>query len=176
MRLLRWTVWLFVVLLAASAAANTMSSLAPPASTTVTGSSYDVTPEHPASNASGNDPDQVAAGADRARSAGIFPSLQEFFLAAEAGAGADNVVNAGRLAQQLTREEASSVFTESGELQPEVIAQSREIINGTQLGNKQLVSELTSNGSDIADWGKYTTPPSGVHLGRSKFISITTRR
>jgi hypothetical protein len=67
------------------------------------------------------------------------------------------VVDATRLAQ-LTREEASSVFTRSGELQPDVIARSREIINGTQLGNKQLVSELTSNGSNIADWGKYTTP------------------
>jgi RHS repeat-associated protein len=78
--------------------------------------------------------------------------------ASEAGTGADNVVNGVRLAQQLTREEAASVFTQGGELKPEVIAQSREIINGTQLGNKQLVSELTSNGSDIADWGKYTTP------------------
>jgi hypothetical protein len=63
-----------------------------------------------------------------------------------------------RLAQQLTREEATSVFTRSGELQPEVIAQSRESISGTQLGNKQLVSKLTSNGSDVAEWGKYTTP------------------
>ncbi|HEV2376996.1 MAG TPA: RHS repeat-associated core domain-containing protein [Streptosporangiaceae bacterium] len=78
--------------------------------------------------------------------------------ATDAGAGADNVANTARLAQQLTREEASSVFTQSGELQPDVIAQSHEIINGAQLGNKQLVSELTSNGSDIADWGKYTTP------------------
>ncbi len=74
-------------------------------------------------------------------------------------------MNASRLAAQLTREEAASVFTSSGELQPQVIADSHEIINGTQLGNKQLVSELTSNGTDIADWGKYTTPniqkPSG---------------
>ena len=86
--------------------------------------------------------------------------------AVPAGTGADDVVNGVRLAQQLTREEAASVFTPGGELKPDVVAQSREIINGTQLGNKQLISELTSNGSDLADWGKYTTPtfrsPAGV--------------
>jgi hypothetical protein len=66
-------------------------------------------------------------------------------VAAEAaGSGADNVVNGVRLAQQLTRQEAESVFTQGGGLQSDVIAQSREIINGAQLGNKQLVSELTS--------------------------------
>jgi len=80
------------------------------------------------------------------------------YAAKPAGSGADNVVNGVRLAQQLTREEAASVFTPGGDLRPEVIAQSREIINGSQLGNKQLISELTSNGSDIADWGKYASP------------------
>ena len=66
-------------------------------------------------------------------------------------------MNGVRLAQQLAREEAASAFTKSGELEPDVIADSQEIINGTQLGNKQLVSQLTGDGSNIADWGKYTT-------------------
>jgi hypothetical protein len=86
-------------------------------------------------------------------------------------------VNASRLAAQLTRQEASSVFTHEGTLQPEVIANSREIINGTQLGNKQLVSELTSNGSDLADWGKYATQifrsPSGPFQVHFYYNSVT---
>jgi hypothetical protein len=85
-------------------------------------------------------------------------------FAAEAG-GAANAANGARLAGQLTEQEARSVFTDAGLLQPEVISNSTEIINGTQLGNQQLVKMLTSDGSNIADWGKYTTPtfrsPSG---------------
>ena len=102
---------------------------------------------------------------------------EEGASAAEAGSGADNVVNGVRLAQQLTREEASSVFTQSGELQPEVIDQSHEIINGARLGNKALVNELTSDGSSISDWGKYTTPtfrsPSGPFQVHFYYNSVT---
>jgi hypothetical protein len=65
--------------------------------------------------------------------------------------------NAARLASQLTEQETRAVFTSSGALQPEVIANSTEIINGTQLGNQALVKSLTADGSNIADLGKYTT-------------------
>lgn len=65
---------------------------------------------------------------------------------------------ASNLPVKLASEEASSVFTPSGELQPEIVARSTLIISGTNLGNKALVEALTANGSDIADWGKYTTP------------------
>jgi hypothetical protein len=34
---------------------------------------------------------------------------------------------------------------------------SREIINGAQLDNKQLASGLSSNGGNLGDWGKYMT-------------------
>jgi len=78
--------------------------------------------------------------------------------AVTAGGGADNVVNGTRLAQQLARESAQSAFTSSGELQPSVIAESRLITQGAKLGNTDLVKHLTSDGSNIADWGKYTTP------------------
>jgi hypothetical protein len=46
------------------------------------------------------------------------------------------VVNGVRLAQQLALQEGTSVFTESGELQPEVTAESHEIVPGEDLGNK----------------------------------------
>ena len=71
--------------------------------------------------------------------------------------GADNVVNGTRLGQQLARESADSVFTSSGRLSSGAIADSRQIIPGSRLGNKDLIQRLTSDGSDIADWGKYTT-------------------
>jgi hypothetical protein len=78
--------------------------------------------------------------------------------AAEAGVVARSA-NATRLAAQLTEQEARAVFTSSGALQPEVIAGSTEIINGTQLSNQTLVKALTADGSNIADWGKYATQP-----------------
>jgi RHS repeat-associated protein len=77
--------------------------------------------------------------------------------AEEAGVGADNAVNGLRLAQELARESASSAFTASGELKPEVIAGSRQIIAGSELKNPGVVATLTSDGSKIADWGKYST-------------------
>jgi hypothetical protein len=78
--------------------------------------------------------------------------------AVTAGGGAYNVVNGIRLAQQFALESAQSAFTSSGELQSSVIAESRLIIQGAKLENTDLVKHLTSDGSNIADWGKYTTP------------------
>jgi RHS repeat-associated protein len=75
-----------------------------------------------------------------------------------AGGGADNVVNGVRLARQLARQSAESVFTSTGDLDPSVIADSNLIIPGSKLGNKGLIDALTSDGSNIADWGKYRTP------------------
>jgi hypothetical protein len=62
-------------------------------------------------------------------------------------------------------------------LKPEVIANSTEIINGTQLDNQQLVKMLISDGSNIADWGKYVTPtfrgPSGPFQAHFSYNSAT---
>jgi RHS repeat-associated protein len=77
--------------------------------------------------------------------------------AGEATGGAASSANAARLAGQLSEQEAGAVFTSSGTLQPEVIADSTKIINGTRLGNDAVVKSLTADGSNIADWGKYTT-------------------
>lgn len=71
--------------------------------------------------------------------------------------GAGNAANGVRLGQQLARESAESAFTSSGRLSSGAIADSSEIISGSRLGNKDLIARLTSDGSDIADWGKYTT-------------------
>jgi len=79
--------------------------------------------------------------------------------------GAANAANAPRLHDQLLHEEASSVFLPDGGLHPDVIADSRPIIPGSDLNNPNVVHELTSDGSNIADWAKMSTPtyqsPSG---------------
>lgn len=38
-----------------------------------------------------------------------------------------------------------------------MIAGSREIVAGSKLGNPDVISALTSDGSKIGDWGKYSS-------------------
>ena len=92
-----------------------------------------------------------------ARASNLMGPLSSLHRTTVAANGADNVVNGTRLGQQLARESADSVFTSSGRLSSGAIAESRQIISGSRLGNKDLIQRLTSDGSDIADWGKYTT-------------------
>jgi hypothetical protein len=77
----------------------------------------------------------------------------------------------------LAGEEASSIFTGSGALKPEIISSSREIISGPELRNPAVVKALTSDGSNIADWGKYTTQtfqsPSGPFQVHFYYNSVT---
>ena len=68
-----------------------------------------------------------------------------------------NAANGPRLARQLAGESASSMFTTTGELTPDAIQGATKIIDGTKLGNQALVRELTKDGGNIADWGKYST-------------------
>jgi len=70
---------------------------------------------------------------------------------------AANPVNGIRLGKQLAGEAAASIFTDSGELKPEIVANSARIINGSDIKNPNVIAALTSDGSDISDWGKYTT-------------------
>ena len=70
---------------------------------------------------------------------------------------AESAANAQRLAEQLRLQEASSVFTPDGGLKPEVLARSREIIPGFQIGNRYVKDLLTADGSTITDWGKFST-------------------
>ncbi|MGK5531354.1 hypothetical protein, partial [Streptomyces sp. URMC 129] len=62
-----------------------------------------------------------------------------------------------RLAEQLRRESADSIFTPDGRLTPQAIAGSREVIAGEDLGNPHLRAHLTADGSNLSDWGKYST-------------------
>jgi len=86
-------------------------------------------------------------------------------VATETGLGASNAATGPALARQLAGEEASSIFTSSGGLQRSVLDASTPLIRGPNLGNQQLVKTLTADGSNLADWAKYTTPafnsPSG---------------
>ena len=66
------------------------------------------------------------------------------------------------------------MFTRSGGLHPSVVQDARLITPGSRLGNPDVVKALTSDGSNIADWGKYATQsfqsPSGpfqVHFYRN---------
>ncbi|MFV0460767.1 MAG: RHS repeat-associated core domain-containing protein [Actinomycetales bacterium] len=97
--------------------------------------------------------------------------------AANGAAGASNAANGVRLAQQLARESAESAFTASGGLRTEVIQGSSRIIDGSRLGNPDVVKALTADGSNIADWGKYTTQtfqsPSGPFQAHFYYNPVT---
>ncbi|WP_079193211.1 putative T7SS-secreted protein [Streptomyces sp. CB02488] len=62
-----------------------------------------------------------------------------------------------RLAEQLRRESAGSIFNENGWLTPDAIADSRRVIDGEKIGNPAVREAMTSDGSNLSDWGKYTT-------------------
>ncbi len=66
------------------------------------------------------------------------------------------MANGPRLATQLTRQEAASVFKNGG-LHADVIAGSRPIMPGSALKNQGLIQRLTADGSNIADWAKMST-------------------
>jgi hypothetical protein len=80
--------------------------------------------------------------------------------------GANNAANTARLSQQLTRQEAESIFNSSGGLKPGVIWNSKVIIKGNELKDSNVIKALTSNGSSISDWAKMSTEafksPSGL--------------
>ncbi|WP_245172962.1 RHS repeat-associated core domain-containing protein, partial [Streptomyces achromogenes] len=62
-----------------------------------------------------------------------------------------------RLANQLRHESANSLFTESGLLTPEAIAESRLAMPAERLNNPILPKLMTADGSNLSDWGKYST-------------------
>ena len=69
-----------------------------------------------------------------------------------------NVADGPRLAKQLAGAEASSIFTKTGGLRNSIIKQSSLDIPGAQLNNPGVIKGLTRGGSNINDWGKYSTP------------------
>ena len=101
--------------------------------------------------------EHIAAGQRPVRAPSQLQIVSGHCVAAEAGAGAENAANGLRLGQQLARESADSAFTSSGGLQQEVIDGSTRITPGSNINNPGVIKQLTSDGSDIADWGKYTS-------------------
>ncbi|WP_236670173.1 hypothetical protein, partial [Streptomyces antimycoticus] len=61
------------------------------------------------------------------------------------------------LVDDLRRESARSPFNENGWLTPRARAKSQLIIPGEQIGNSHVRRLMTSDGSTLSDWGKYTT-------------------
>lgn len=79
------------------------------------------------------------------------------------------------LARKLAGDEAASIFTPSGTLTNNTIQNSRIIMEGVELNNPTVIQTLTADGSNIADWAKYSTStvpsPSGpfqVHYYRNQ--------
>ena len=75
---------------------------------------------------------------------------------ADVGLASTNNINLLRLNQQFSFTQASSLFNADGTLTDGAIGASRVITEGDDLGNQQLVQELSSRGN-ISDWGKYAT-------------------
>jgi hypothetical protein len=70
---------------------------------------------------------------------------------------AANIANIEKHKAALLMEEASSPFLANGELHPDVVSASMEIMPGTRLRNPELIRRLTSDGSDISEWSKMET-------------------
>ncbi|MGL4730576.1 MAG: RHS repeat domain-containing protein, partial [Clostridium sp.] len=70
---------------------------------------------------------------------------------------ASNIANGSKLKAQLTRQEATSIFTKSGNLKSSVVKSSRVVVHGKDLNNKSVISALTKDGSKIGDWAKMST-------------------
>jgi hypothetical protein len=70
--------------------------------------------------------------------------------------GAKNIFHYHSLKQTLREAELFSIFEESGVIKSELAKDSIKIILGTELRNPQVIAELMKDGSEIADWGKYT--------------------
>lgn len=106
------------------------------------------------------------------------PGLASLFRTAPGvTSGATNAADYARLLDDLDFRQAASIFDEAGGLKPSVISNSRPIIPGDQLGNRQVVNALTSDGSNIADWAKYSTStvqgPSGPFQAHFYYNSTT---
>jgi hypothetical protein len=88
--------------------------------------------------------------------AGGTPFVSTNFPAANEGASGS--ANWAQLRASLAFQEAGILTQDGIALTPQAIAASRQIpIAGGQLTNPAVIAELTSDGSNIADWGKYTT-------------------
>jgi hypothetical protein len=63
------------------------------------------------------------------------------------------------LRSQFRQQQIDAMFDENGDLRPDIVTDpaTKEIINGTRIGNGNVVKSLTADGSNLSDWGKYET-------------------
>jgi hypothetical protein len=70
---------------------------------------------------------------------------------------ASNVANGPRLGDQLTRAQAESLFTPDGGIKPEVIGNSKPIMEATKLGNKDVTQAMIDMTGSLDGWAKWST-------------------
>ena len=96
---------------------------------------------------------------------GLDGVVEDIGVESSLSSEAVNHISGLRLQRLLTIDQARSIFTETGELTPEVISKSDVIIQGEDLNNPNLIQDLTRFGDEISDWAKYktksTSSPSG---------------
>ena len=83
--------------------------------------------------------------------------LQQELMDEESGSNSGSSKNSAfyqKLKKELKFTEKSSLFNDDGTLTAEAILKSVKIINGTQLKNTQLKSELIEIGGALKDWSK----------------------
>ena len=68
---------------------------------------------------------------------------------------AANVALYEKYKKELSNLEISSLFNKDGTLTKEAILKREQIIAGDNLGNIELIKELTKDGSNIKDWAKF---------------------
>ena len=68
---------------------------------------------------------------------------------------ATNVALHEKYKKELSNLEISSLFNKDGTLTKEAILKREQIIAGDNLGNIELIKELTKDGSNIKDWAKF---------------------
>ncbi|MEV7630484.1 RHS repeat-associated core domain-containing protein [Actinoplanes sp. NPDC089786] len=112
---------------------------------------------------------------------GAYAAYKGIRAARTIAAGADgaaNVANGSRLAADLGRQQAGSIFNPSGGLKREVIDSSEKIMLGENMNSAYVRRTLTADGSKLADWGKYSARghgPDGKHYDVHFYYNSRTR-
>jgi filamentous hemagglutinin len=109
-------------------------------------------------------PSKVAAGGKDAGKAATVNNVEN------AAKGADNaadMIPATQLRTQLAFQEAG-ILDLNGRLTPQAVLDAKEVKLKDPIRNPAVVEVLTSDGSNISDWGKFTTKsvtmPNGQRL------------
>ena len=77
---------------------------------------------------------------------------------------AANVALYEKYKKELSNLEISSLFNKDGTLTKEAILKGEQIIAGDNLGNIELIRELTKDGSHIKDWAKFKIDANKVEI------------